>query len=179
MLRGMKIALPPHPPRPLGYGVHTSHKTQSSQQLIAPQPPILGEQENKILSKSPRIGDLEGLDKSKRRQLDLCVHGSFLRGIEGIYSLLKLKGVQRDFEKCGEAALFKISLGFKPAQSAVILRNIQIIELNYLQDKIFVFDFISSKNLCKKRLSMLIGRIFAVKLIEFMNESQDFMSDHW
>ncbi len=27
---------PPHPPRPLGYGVHTSHKTQSSQQLIAP-----------------------------------------------------------------------------------------------------------------------------------------------
>jgi len=27
--------------------------------------------------------------------------------------------------------------------------------------------------------SRLIGKIFAVKLLKFMNESQDFMSDHW
>jgi len=41
-----------------------------------------------------------------------------------------------------------------------------------------MFEFISSKNHYKKILSRLFGKIFAVKLLEFMNENQDFMSDH-
>lgn len=42
-----------------------------------------------------------------------------------------------------------------------------------------MFKFISSKNLYKKILSKLLGEFFAVKLLEFMNENQDFMADHW
>jgi len=40
------------------------------------------------------------------------------------YSLLRLLVVQRNFWKCGRAALSKISLGFNSARSAVYNRNV-------------------------------------------------------
>lgn len=41
-----------------------------------------------------------------------------------------------------------------------------------------MLEFISSKNHYKKILSKLLDKIFAVKLLEFMNENQDFMLDN-
>jgi hypothetical protein len=45
-----------------------------------PSPQFWGNKKIKFFQSPPELGDLGGLDKSKRRQLDLCVHDSSQRG---------------------------------------------------------------------------------------------------
>jgi hypothetical protein len=55
---------------------------------LPPSPQFWGSKKIKFFQSPPELGDLGGLDKSQRRQLDLCVHGSLPRGEKGTRDVL-------------------------------------------------------------------------------------------